>query len=124
MTTPAENSASPSRSPWIQRILISGGVLAVVAIVAAAASSTLPEQDTGPRLTHTVRRGSLAVTVTENGTLESSNNKEIKCLVKGGSTVLWVIETGTVVQPGDELVRLDQSVIEDNILQQKIIYEN
>ncbi|MEM9643521.1 MAG: efflux RND transporter periplasmic adaptor subunit, partial [Planctomycetota bacterium] len=66
----------------------------------------------------------LRVTVTENGMLESSNNKEIKCLVKGGSTVLWVIETGTIVEPGDELVRLDQSQIEDNILAQEIIYEN
>ncbi len=63
------------------------------------------------------------VTVTENGAVESSNNKEIKCFVKGGSTVLWVIETGTLVKPGDELVRLDQSQIEDKILQQKIVYE-
>jgi len=45
-------------------------------------------------------------------------------LVKGGSTVLWVIETGTMVKPGDELVKLDQSQIEDKILQQKIVYEN
>jgi HlyD family secretion protein len=63
------------------------------------------------------------VTVTENGAVESSNNKEIKCNVKGGSTVLWVIETGTIVKPGDELVRLDQSQIEDKILQQRIVYE-
>ena len=54
------------------------------------------------------------VTVTENGMLESSNNEEIKCFVKGGSTVLWVIETGTFVKPGDELVRLDDSVIVEN----------
>ena len=74
-------------------------------------------------LTHTIARGRLAVTVTENGAVESSNNKEIKCMVKGGSTVLWVIETGTIVKPGDELVRLDQSQIEDKILQQRIVYE-
>ncbi len=55
--------------------------------------------------------------------LESSNNEEIKCYVKGGSTVLWVIETGTIVKPGDELVRLDDSVIEENITQQEITYE-
>ena len=67
--------------------------------------------------------GNLSVTVTENGMLESSNNEEIKCMVKGGSTVLWVIETGTFVKPGDELVRLDTSLIEDNITQQKISYE-
>jgi multidrug efflux pump subunit AcrA (membrane-fusion protein) len=75
-------------------------------------------------LTHKVSREDLAVVVTENGAVESSNNKEIKCMVKGGSTVLWVIETGTMVKPGDELVKLDQSQIEDKILQQKIVYEN
>ena len=74
-------------------------------------------------MTHTVRRGDMVVTVTENGMLESSNNEEIKCMVKGGSTVLWVIETGTFVKPGDELVRLDTSMIEDNITQQQITYE-
>ena len=75
-------------------------------------------------LTHRIGRGNLSIVVTENGAVESGNNKEIKCMVKGGSTVLWVIETGTLVKIGDELVRLDQSQIEDKILQQKIVYEN
>ena len=74
-------------------------------------------------VTYSVSRGDLNVTVTENGMLESSNNEEIKCMVKGGSTVLWVIETGTIVQPGEELVRMDTSLIEDNITQQQITYE-
>jgi multidrug resistance efflux pump len=55
----------------------------------------------------------LFVTVTEQGTLESSNNTEIKCKVRGFSTVTWVIPGGTVVKPGDELVRLDTKVIEE-----------
>ena len=75
--------------------------------------------------THRVSRGSLSVTVTEQGTLESSSNIEIKCRVKGvASTVLWVIETGTLVKEGDILVELDTSTIEDNITQKQISYEN
>ncbi len=74
-------------------------------------------------LTHTVQRGDLRVTVTENGMMESANNEEIKCMVKGGTTVLWVIETGTFVKPGDELVKLDDSLIIENITQQQINYE-
>jgi RND family efflux transporter MFP subunit len=74
-------------------------------------------------MTYKVSRGNLNVTITENGMLESSNNEEIKCMVKGGSTVLWVIETGTIVQAGEELVRMDTSLIEDNITQQQITYE-
>ncbi len=66
-------------------------------------------------LTHSIARGDLAVTIVEQGTLESSNNTEIKCKIRGGSTVTWVIEGGTVVQPGDELVRIDTKRIEEAI---------
>ena len=95
----------------------------VVAVVFFGADPTNTEE-TGDVLTHVIGRSDLEVVVTENGTVESSNNKEIKCMVKGGSTVLWVIETGTMVKPGDVLVRLDQSQIEDNILSKQITYEN
>jgi len=100
-------------------VLIAG----VTAIGAIAPRFLKTSNNAVKHLTYTTTLGSLAVTVTENGAVESSNNKEIKCLVQGGSTVLWVIETGTLVKPGDELVRLDQSKIEDKILQQRIVYE-
>jgi RND family efflux transporter MFP subunit len=101
------------------------GFLGVAGLTAmgAIAPRFMKSADAVKHLTHTIAMGSLSVTVTENGAVESSNNKEIKCLVQGGSTVLWVIETGTLVKSGDELVRLDQSKIEDKILQQRIVYE-
>jgi len=101
-----------------------------VTALAAITAGTIPflqtrDSNTADKslMTYRVSRGDLNVTVTENGMLESSNNEEIKCMVKGGSTVLWVIETGTIVQPGEELVRMDTSLIEDNITQQQITYE-
>lgn len=102
-------------------------VVLILAAILGAASFLRPSGESQADLdvmTYVVSPSDLAVTVTENGTVESSNNKEIKCMVKGGSTVLWVIETGTIVQPGDVLVRLDQSQIEDNILERQISYEN
>lgn len=108
---------------WIKVAFLFAGVIAIVAGAIPFVSSQLGSAESESMLTHTVRRGDLRVTVTENGMLESSNNEEIKCMVKGGSTVLWVIETGTFVKPGDELVRLDTSLIEDNITQQQITYE-
>ena len=90
----------------------------VVALVATA-TVLIPRpgssQENGPKRTHTVTRGDLIVTVTEQGILESSDNTEIKCRVRGQSVVTWVIESGTQVQAGDELVRLDTLVIEDAI---------
>ncbi|WP_182864870.1 efflux RND transporter periplasmic adaptor subunit [Stieleria mannarensis] len=111
-------------STWGRRTLIALVLLGAVGAVTTLATNSLERDEESSILTHRVSRGKLQVTVTENGTVESSNNEEIKCMVKGGSTVLWVIETGSMVQPGDELVRLDTSLIEDNILAQEIIYEN
>lgn len=125
MNQSSENSqVRRSSTRWGQRFIYLLVLIAAVTGIGAIAPKFMAAPTRDKHLTHTVARGSLLVTVTENGTVESSNNKEIKCLVKGGSTVLWVIETGTMVKPGDELIRLDQSIIEDKILQQKIVYEN
>jgi len=62
---------------------------------------------------HTVKRGDLVVTLTEQGSLESYNNTQVKCKVRGASTINWVIENGSQVAPGDELVRLENKQIEE-----------
>lgn len=115
---------SNSASRWLKRLLVLAALAGTAVALGAIAPGLMPSAAKIKHLTHTVSRGDLSVMVTENGAVESSNNKEIKCMVKGGSTVLWVIETGTMVKPGDELVKLDQSQIEDKILQQKIVFEN
>lgn len=114
---------TPARGRSWRRVLLAGGALAGLVILITLIAGATTSTDTGPRLTHTIARGDLVVTVTEQGTLESSNNTEIKCKVRGASTVLWVVEAGTEVKPGDVLVRLDTSTIEDNINQQKIVYQ-
>ena len=116
-------SSKPS-SPWLKLLLLLALIAAGTVGLGAIAPRLMVSNQKVKHLTHKVSRGDLSVMVTENGAVESSNNKEIKCMVKGGSTVLWVIETGTIVQSGDELVKLDQSQIEDKILQQKIVFEN
>ena len=70
-----------------------------------------------------VRRRPLIVSVTEGGTVESSQNLDVKCEVQGGSTILWIIDDGTNVEEGDRLARLDSSDIEEDINQQRIVYE-
>ena len=104
-----------SSGRWWRRGLLAIAVVAVVASAAALIPGAGSSRQIGPKLTHTITRGDLIVTVTEQGTLESSENTEIKCEVRGQSTVIWVIEGGTTVKPGDELVRLDTLVIENAI---------
>lgn len=112
-----------SSASFLKRFGIALLILAGLIAMGAIAPQFMKPASAVKHLTHTMALGNLSVTVTENGAVESSNNKEIKCLVQGGSTVLWVVETGTLVKAGDELVRLDQSKIEDKILQQRIVYE-
>ncbi len=115
--------AAEPRGRWWKRGLLAVSGVAAIALVAALIAGMKSPRESGPKLVHTIARGDLVVTVTEQGTLESSNNTEIKCKVKGASTVLSVIKAGTEVKPGDELVRLDTSTIEDKINQQKIVYQ-
>lgn len=91
-------------------------VAALVGLLTVLLSSgCLPSSTETGALTHTVGRRDLSVSVVEQGTLESSNNTEIRCKVRGYSTVTWVIESGTVVEPGQELLRLDTRVIEETV---------
>ena len=112
--------ASGSRR-WKQGLLLFV-VVVVVALAVALVPGAMSRRESGPTLTHTIERGDLVVTVTEQGTLESSNNTEIKCKVRGWSLVTWVIEGGTMVREGDVLVRLDTKRIEDAISQQTTTY--
>lgn len=74
-------------------------------------------------LTHVVGRGDMLITVTDDGTLESGSNVDVKCEVAGGATILWIIPDGTEVEAGEKLVELDPSAITDQLNIQKSVYE-
>jgi HlyD family secretion protein len=105
-----------SQGRWWRRGLLAMGALAVLALAVALIPNISSSRERGPKLTHTIKRGDLIVTVTEQGILESSENTEIKCKVRGAATpVIWVVESGTEVKPGDELVRLETLEFEDRL---------
>ena len=110
----ADTSYSHQRR-WWKRGLIAISVIVVVASAAVIIPGANSSGELGPLLTYSVTRGELLVTVTEQGTLESSNNTEIKCKVRGDNLIIWVIENGTKVEPGDDLIRLDTLFIEEEI---------
>ncbi len=97
-------------------------VVAVLGLVAAAVRSDLllPSGPARQMLVEKAHRADMVISVTEDGTVESAHNVDIKCEVKGGATVLWIIKDGTQVKRDDELVRLDSAAIEDLISQQTI----
>ncbi len=104
----ADPAGNRTRIPWTLILVL----LATFGVILAWVSQSLLPQPI-KRLTHTVRPGNLVVSVTEQGTLESSNNTEIVCKVRGFNTVTWVIPDGSTVTTGDELVRLDTKIVEE-----------
>ena len=74
-------------------------------------------------LTHTVGRADLLVTVTDDGTLQSSVNIDVKCEVAGGGTILWLVEDGKHVEVGEKIVELDPATITEQLNVQRSIYE-
>ncbi len=78
----------------------------------------------GGPLTHVVKSGHFLHEVVEQGEIESSENVEVMCEVKGrnGQTaILWVIDEGARVKEGEQIVRLDSSAFEQELVQQEII---
>lgn len=59
-------------------------------------------------------------TVREAGTLESAESVEFHSLIPGETTILSLVPNGTLVQQGDLLIELDNSLIEERHNQQQI----
>jgi len=71
-----------------------------------------------------VRRGSLEISVTERGNLTAKNSVSIKSEVEGRSTLLYLIEEGVVVEPGELLAEIDTSDMEDRRVAQEIAVQS
>lgn len=66
-------------------------------------------------LTHKVARSNMSINVSELGSLESSNNTQIVCRVRGQNTITSVVESGTYVEKGDVVLTLDTLYIDEQI---------
>ncbi|MEM6692137.1 MAG: hypothetical protein AAF664_22100 [Planctomycetota bacterium] len=103
-----------------------GLLVAVLLSVGFAVSSFVSPGDSAskidPSYFHTISRGELVVSLTELGTLESSNNTEVKCRVRGDNTITFVIESGTEVESGQTLVQLETLAIEEEISERTKFY--
>ena len=71
-----------------------------------------------------VTKGEFKLEFTEPGEIESAENVEINCEVKSrssaGVSILEIVREGTVVEKGDFLVKLDDAVLQKDLLSQRI----
>lgn len=76
------------------------------------------------QLTAEVTRGEFVSSVIESGDVDSSRNIELRCKVKTqgrqGTAILQIVPEGSIVKKDDFLVQLDDSLLVDQLTEQKI----
>ena len=76
---------------------------------------------------HKIKKEKLQITITERGSLEPADNTFFTCKVKsktpGGAatSIRGVIDNGSLVKKGDKILELDDSALQDQRDQQKIL---
>jgi HlyD family secretion protein len=65
----------------------------------------------------TVRRGTLNVTITENGTLVAKESRKVDSDMKGQAKITFLVEEGSEVEEGDVLCKLDTTEQEEQLEQ-------
>lgn len=99
--------------------LVAGAIVVGAAAGATAMLAGGNKTNRPDLILHTVKFESLDLTVVERGALESSENKEVTCMVKatkGGNfatTIKTVIDDGTEVSEGKFIMELDSAALED-----------
>lgn len=80
--------------------------------------------DASNAIFHTVDRQDFSLDITERGEIQSAGGVEVKSQVKSqnaaGNAILKIVPEGTQVEPGDFLVQLDSSALEESRLLQQI----
>jgi HlyD family secretion protein len=71
-----------------------------------------------------VMRQDLEITVTQRGNLSARNATKIYSALEGRAAILDLVDEGTVVEPGEVLVKLDSSALEDRKVAQDIAVQN
>lgn len=64
-----------------------------------------------------VQRGTLNVTLTENGTLVAKESHKVSADLDRQTKITWLIDEGAVVEEGDVVCRLDTADLEDRVEQ-------
>ena len=122
-TRQVQNSKGRSRL-WLMAGVL-GAVVVGLVVLFMPRSAAVNRADQVP---YTVKRDNLIISITERGTLEAAENKDVICHVKAGkgSTIATTIravlvDDGSHVKTGDQLIHLDDSGLIEQLKAQKIV---
>ena len=104
-------------------LLVGSGIAYAILRTKPAVASTKYVADTPP-MTSPVVNASFLQEVLERGEVASASNVEVRCQVQSktliGTPILEIVPEGTYVQEGDFLLRLDDSALQADLVQQQI----
>ncbi len=110
------------RRRWLLPVIIvAASVLLLLGAKMLLDDSAQPSDDL---VFFTVKRGTLPITVTERGNLESQQTEEIICEVENfggdrsgvtGTQILFIVANGSSVKKGDLLVELDSAPLKERL---------
>ena len=111
---PGKSTIKQSR----RKYWLAAGVVLMASVALLIVYLTKPPGPRADVILFKTKKEMLNVSVTEKGTLESADNRDLICKVRAGTksfatTVNWVVEDGTRVNPGDPLMILDDSALKD-----------
>ena len=67
-----------------------------------------------------MRRGTLNVTLTENGTLVAKESRKISADIRGDAKITFLVDEGAEVEEGEVLCLLDATDLEDRLEQREL----
>ena len=114
-------SAKTKRGPLVPVLLVLGLAAAVWAVASLGGGGQV---DPGVLSGATVERGPLRISVVERGNLKAADSVTLKSEIEGSTTVLWLIDEGTMVEPGELLCELDTASLVDRRVSQEIRVQN
>ncbi len=74
--------------------------------------------------TFAAKRGDLRIGVSDSGTIQAKDQVVIKSEVEGQTTIIYLVDEGTHVEPGDLLVELDASELVEDRTDRQIAVQN
>ncbi|MEX2672494.1 MAG: HlyD family efflux transporter periplasmic adaptor subunit [Phycisphaeraceae bacterium] len=106
---------------WITFALIGALVVVGLSVAVLRGGDGASAQTTGP--TFEVKQGQLTISVFATGSLRSAQSMALKNDTQERTTIVYLIEEGTIVEEGDLLVELDSAGLQDDYLRQEIQFE-
>lgn len=106
------------------RVIIAGVAIVITAFILFSLFARPNGENSEEMPLFEVQRGPLTIDVTESGTIQAREQVILKSEVEGRTTIIYLIQEGTLVEKGELLVELDSSEMQDDLIEQEIRLQN